>query len=63
MDATFPLDRAADAHRLLEGGDVIGKIVLISDFGGYPRRLRKKSQTALWSTIAAAIGRRSVGKV
>ena len=29
VDATFPLDRAADAHRLLEGGDVIGKIVLI----------------------------------
>ena len=25
---TFPLERAADAHRLLESGDVIGKIVL-----------------------------------
>ena len=28
IHATFPLDRAADAHRLLESGEVIGKIVL-----------------------------------
>ena len=28
VHATFPLDRAADAHRLLEQGDHIGKIVL-----------------------------------
>ena len=26
--ATFPLERAADAHRLLESGQVIGKVVL-----------------------------------
>ena len=28
MDETFPLDRAADAHRRMEAGDHIGKIVL-----------------------------------
>ena len=28
IDATFPMERAADAHRALEGGDVIGKVVL-----------------------------------
>ena len=28
VHATFPLERAADAHRLLESGEVIGKIVL-----------------------------------
>jgi NADPH:quinone reductase len=28
VHATFPLDRAADAHRLLESGEVIGKVVL-----------------------------------
>jgi NADPH:quinone reductase len=28
IDALFPLDRAADAHRRLEAGDVIGKLVL-----------------------------------
>jgi NADPH2:quinone reductase len=28
VHATFPLDRAADAHRLLESGKVIGKLVL-----------------------------------
>jgi NADPH2:quinone reductase len=26
---TFPLDQAAEAHRLLEAGDVIGKVVLV----------------------------------
>ena len=29
VHARFPLDQAADAHRLLESGDVIGKVVLI----------------------------------
>jgi putative PIG3 family NAD(P)H quinone oxidoreductase len=29
IHATFPLERAADAHRLLEQGDHIGKVVLI----------------------------------
>jgi NADPH2:quinone reductase len=29
IHATFPLVRAADAHRLLESGDVIGKLVLV----------------------------------
>jgi putative PIG3 family NAD(P)H quinone oxidoreductase len=29
VHARFPLDRAADAHRLLESGDVIGKVVLV----------------------------------
>lgn len=29
IHATFPLEQAADAHRLLESGEVIGKIVLI----------------------------------
>ncbi|GGZ04864.1 NAD(P)H-quinone oxidoreductase [Novosphingobium colocasiae] len=28
MDAAFPLDRAADAHRRMEAGDHVGKIVL-----------------------------------
>jgi NADPH2:quinone reductase len=28
IHATFPLDRAADAHRMLEKGDHIGKVVL-----------------------------------
>jgi NADPH2:quinone reductase len=28
IHATFPLNRAADAHRALEKGDHIGKIVL-----------------------------------
>jgi putative PIG3 family NAD(P)H quinone oxidoreductase len=28
VHATFPLARAADAHRMLESGDVIGKVVL-----------------------------------
>jgi NADPH2:quinone reductase len=27
---TFPLVRAADAHRLLESGSVIGKLVLVT---------------------------------
>jgi NADPH2:quinone reductase len=27
--ADFPLERAADAHRLLESGEVIGKVVLV----------------------------------
>jgi putative PIG3 family NAD(P)H quinone oxidoreductase len=31
--ATFPLDRAADAHRLMESNEHIGKIVLILDGG------------------------------
>jgi NADPH:quinone reductase len=30
VHATFPLHAAADAHRLLESGDVIGKVVLIA---------------------------------
>ena len=30
VHATFPLRQAADAHRLLESGEVIGKIVLIA---------------------------------
>jgi NADPH:quinone reductase-like Zn-dependent oxidoreductase len=28
IGATFPLERAADAHRALESGQVIGKVVL-----------------------------------
>jgi NADPH:quinone reductase-like Zn-dependent oxidoreductase len=28
IDAVLPLDQAADAHRRLEAGDVVGKIVL-----------------------------------
>jgi NADPH:quinone reductase-like Zn-dependent oxidoreductase len=28
IDSTFPLAQAADAHRRMEGGDHIGKIVL-----------------------------------
>jgi len=29
MDSTFPLEKAADAHRRMEGGEHIGKIVLV----------------------------------
>jgi NADPH:quinone reductase-like Zn-dependent oxidoreductase len=28
IDTVFPLDRAADAHRRMEAGDHVGKIVL-----------------------------------
>jgi len=28
MDSTFPLEKAADAHRRMESGEHIGKIVL-----------------------------------
>ena len=28
LHAVFPLERAADAHRALESGEVIGKVVL-----------------------------------
>lgn len=28
VDATYPLDRAADAHRRLESGDLVGKVVV-----------------------------------
>jgi NADPH:quinone reductase-like Zn-dependent oxidoreductase len=28
IDSTFPLDRAADAHRRMEAGEHVGKIVL-----------------------------------
>jgi NADPH2:quinone reductase len=28
IDRTLPLDQAAEAHRLLESGEVVGKIVL-----------------------------------
>jgi NADPH2:quinone reductase len=31
IHATLPLDRAADAHRILEEGEHIGKVVLIVD--------------------------------
>lgn len=31
VHAAVPLDRAADAHRLLESGEVIGKVVLVRD--------------------------------
>jgi len=31
IQATFPLERAADAHRALEQGDHVGKIVLVVD--------------------------------
>ena len=31
IDSTFPLDRAADAHRRMEAGDHVGKIVLVTD--------------------------------
>ena len=34
MDQTFPLERAADAHRRMEAGDHIGKIVLSVDGTG-----------------------------
>jgi hypothetical protein len=29
MDSEFPLERVADAHRRMDGGEHIGKIVLI----------------------------------
>jgi NADPH:quinone reductase-like Zn-dependent oxidoreductase len=29
VDKVFPLARAADAHRALEAGEVIGKVVLV----------------------------------
>ncbi|WP_292225797.1 zinc-binding dehydrogenase, partial [Brevundimonas sp.] len=28
IHATFPLEKAADAHRALEAGDHVGKIIL-----------------------------------
>ena len=28
VQATFPMDRAADAHRQLEAGSVVGKLLL-----------------------------------
>jgi NADPH:quinone reductase len=31
VGATFPLERAADAHRAVEAGQVIGKTVLTMD--------------------------------
>jgi NADPH2:quinone reductase len=31
VGATFPLERAADAHRALEAGEVVGKAVLTFD--------------------------------
>jgi NADPH2:quinone reductase len=31
VGATFPLERAADAHRALEAGEVVGKAVLTMD--------------------------------
>jgi NADPH:quinone reductase len=34
IDRTLPLEKAADAHRLLESGDIIGKIVLTVEGGG-----------------------------
>jgi NADPH2:quinone reductase len=34
VHAIFPLAEAADAHRLLESGDVIGKVVLTTDMVG-----------------------------
>ncbi|HXH06496.1 MAG TPA: NAD(P)H-quinone oxidoreductase [Vicinamibacterales bacterium] len=36
IHATFPLARAADAHRLMEAGGHIGKIVLVVREGGAP---------------------------
>jgi NADPH2:quinone reductase len=30
IHATFPLARAADAHRLMESGEHVGKIVLVA---------------------------------
>ena len=30
VDRTFPLEQAAEAHRLLESGEVIGKLVLVA---------------------------------
>jgi putative PIG3 family NAD(P)H quinone oxidoreductase len=34
IDRTFPLDQAADAHRVLESGEVVGKVVLTIASGG-----------------------------
>ena len=31
VGATFPLEQAADAHRALEAGEVVGKAVLTID--------------------------------
>lgn len=31
INKTYPLDQAADAHRFMESGDLIGKIVLVVD--------------------------------
>jgi NADPH:quinone reductase len=31
VGATFPLERAADAHRALEAGQIVGKAVLTID--------------------------------
>ena len=31
VGATFPLEQAADAHRALESGEVVGKAVLMMD--------------------------------
>lgn len=31
IDSTFPLDKAADAHRRMDSGDHVGKIVLVMD--------------------------------
>ncbi|HVL69545.1 MAG TPA: NAD(P)H-quinone oxidoreductase [Vicinamibacterales bacterium] len=31
VHATFPLEQAAEAHRLLESGEVIGKVVLVAE--------------------------------
>jgi len=30
MDSTFPLEKAADAHRRMESSEHIGKIVLVA---------------------------------
>ena len=37
IDRTLPLDQAAEAHRLLESGEVVGKIVLTVGDGVRPR--------------------------
>jgi NADPH2:quinone reductase len=34
IDRTLPLEQAAEAHRLLEAGEIIGKIVLTVGSGG-----------------------------
>lgn len=33
MDATFPLEKAADAHERMEARDHVGKVVLVTDYG------------------------------